>query len=675
MSDYPEARPSGRDLLVRQEASENFELARHGGGWMVFAGFFTSLLWLGGVAAIALGYFGVPALQATNPWLLAGAGMAATIPAFLLIMAGYMGRTNRRAAASNALVMEAATRLMAPAREAGTEGITFAEQMKQSAAEIDKAMQHALAVMKAMSTEIGDERHRLEQVAYASADNARELTQRLAAERQLLEGLARDLRTQMQQMGEAIPRQAQMMVDFARQASEDVARTDETLEVRMASMQTASATLSARLAELDNLAHDAAARTESLTYAISRVEEKLDQSRRTVDAAVRAGEIAAAAAATTGDALKEAVAMAIDGARAASHEITQSSRSAAEEAARSLARLRQAGQESASLRAEPEPRPASFEAPRPAPTPEPPKPTAEPPPLRPAITPPPAAPSFSAGSGNGQPAPRPGNTPSERPIASAERPVPRDGTPPPTLSPAPRAPRPLPDDDLFDAAADLIASASLGASQERAREEAKAEAARPSIDAPAPPPPLRRRFDDVQEETPEEPAHPMRRKTDIPQVEARPVLRPDPAPTITPSQRPPAAPSGSSEMAWRDIISDMSRDEPPKSREDVADQMIQRLQTSGIQLPETFRPKAKRKIAEAARKGEKQRKAAIIEQAGRQVERVTQRLRNDQSLMDLARTFVEMEQEDALNALEQTQKTSRNASSRLAAYLLLDAAL
>ena len=29
MDDMPAARPSGRDLLVRQEASENFELARH----------------------------------------------------------------------------------------------------------------------------------------------------------------------------------------------------------------------------------------------------------------------------------------------------------------------------------------------------------------------------------------------------------------------------------------------------------------------------------------------------------------------------------------------------------------------------------------------------------------------------------------------------------------------
>ena len=57
------------------------------------------------------------------------------------------------------------------------------------------------------------------------------------------------------------------------------------------------------------------------------------------------------------------------------------------------------------------------------------------------------------------------------------------------------------------------------------------------------------------------------------------------------------------------------------------------------------------------------------------MDRVTQRLRNDRDLMDLARDFLDMESEDALHALEQTQKTGRNASARLAAYLLLDAAL
>ena len=214
MSENPEARPSGRDLLARQEASEYFELAQSGGSWMVVGGFVAASMWIGAAAGVILGFYGVPALMALNPFILAGGAMGIAVPALLLVMAGYMGRTNRRASAANALVMSAATRLMAPAREAGTEGITFAEQMKQAAAEIDHAMAHALTAMKAMSGEIGDERMRLESVAYASADNARDLTERLSAERQALEGLARDLRGQLSEMNDAIPRQAEAMVSM-----------------------------------------------------------------------------------------------------------------------------------------------------------------------------------------------------------------------------------------------------------------------------------------------------------------------------------------------------------------------------------------------------------------------------------------------------------------------------
>ena len=688
MSENPEARPSGRDLLARQEASENFELAQSGGSWMVVAGFVAASMWIGAAGGVAIGFYGVPALLALNPFILAGGIMGILVPALILVMAGYMGRTNRRASAANALVMQAATRLMAPAREAGTEGITFAEQMKQAAGEIDRAMAHALTAMKAMSGEIGDERMRLESVAYASADNARDLTERLAAERTALEGLARDLRAQLHEMNDAIPRQAESMVSTARSAAAEISQADEALDNQLEAMRSASEALAARLVDLDNLAREAGARTETLTFAISRIEEKLDQSRRTVDTAVRAGEIAAAAAMTTGDALKDAVSSAIEGARQANNEINQSTRAAAEEAARALARLRQAGQETAAALRSTEyaaraevariDRSAVIEgqrpaAPAPAPAPEPVRAAPEP---APTVTPPrtpPASPANGQANGhnNGHSASH-GSNGHALPEASRPEPAPRP------------APRPKPtgsaDDDLFDAAADMLASASLGDAPESEPEakDAPLELGR-TIDPKDPNPvTLRRRFDDVKDETPVPPPHPMRRATDFPPDDAASEAAPAELPAVvTPAQAPTQAKSDQNgEIGWRDIISDMNREDPlPRDREEVADRLISRLQSSGIQLPETFKPKMKRKIAEAARKGERQRKAAILEQASRQVERVTQRLRNDDDLKELAQNFVELEQEDALNALEQTQKTSRNASPRLAAYLLLDAAL
>ncbi len=669
---------------------------------MVITGFLVAFFWIFGAAAMAIGLWGVEGLKQLPPLILAGGAMATIVPALLMIMAGYMGRTNRRSAASNALVMEAAVRLMAPAREAGTEGITFAEQMKQAAAEVDRAMAHALSAMKAMAGEIGDERLRLESVAYASADNARDLTERLSQERQALEGLARDLRTHMQSLNEAIPRQAQMMVKAARDASEEVSRADEVLEQRLESMQLAGRSLSEKLVELDGLARDAATRTETLTFAVSRVEEKLDQSRRTVDAAVRAGEIAAAAAMTTGDALKDAVSSALDGARRANHEINTSTREAAENAARALARLREAGDEAASairsaeyaakadtVRLENKVRQAAREE-VPAPATEPRQtPAAETPApvelndARPVFdtaadvfdeadlldedTPP--VPPLRNGNGNGH-----ANGVHAHGLNGGDTPRPEPAPP----TPRRREARPSMEDELFDAAADALASAALTDTPEDPVFEDEPEIILP--DEPARPEPdplmLRRRHDDPPLEAPSLPDTPRRRSTDFPQTlpDAREEETTEQAAPLVPVR--PAPSATGVEMGWRDIISDMSREERPvRDREDVAEELIDRLQTSGIVLPETFRPKAKRKIAEAARRGEKERKSAILAQAGRQVERVTQRLRNDRDLMDLARDFLDMESEDALHALEQTQKTGRNASARLAAYLLLDAAI
>ncbi|KCZ53014.1 coiled-coil domain-containing protein [Hyphomonas pacifica] len=749
MTETPAARPSGRDLLVRQEASHNFELARHGGSWMVVTGFIVAFCWIVGAAGIALGLWGVDGLKELPTLALVGGALAALVPALLMIMAGYMGRTNRRAAASNALVMEAAVRLMAPAREAGTEGITFAEQMKQAAAEVDRAMAHALSAMKAMAGEIGDERLRLESVAYASADNARELTERLGAERLALEGLARDLRAQMQSLNEAIPRQAQMMVQAAREASEEVSRADHALETRLQDMQMAGRSLSEKLVELDGLASDAATRTETLTFAVSRIEEKLDQSRRTVDAAVRAGEIAAAAAMTTGDTLNDAVSSALESARLANREINQSTRLAAEQAAKALAQLKEVGEQAAAAIRSAE-HAAEADTVRLAQKVRQPEASIDPqpvaahqdyaaraverevePPLVPAR--PPEAPRTSPYSTPRPPQstqpPSPQSTPQQPERAVREtvsnghstghrngfRPEGRNGhTPEPPRSPAPSVRRPSMEDELFDAAADALANAALTEDEsEQSTPTQKHEASEddgghwePERPAARDPMPLHRRFDDPQPSEPAPPETPRRRATDFPQRQAPqspPTVRQQspaappvsPPPYVTQPERPtpppaqeaflhggalvPARPSSHSpgpEMGWRDIISDMSReDSPHRDREEVAEELLERLQSTGILLPETFRPKAKRKIAEAARRGERERKTAIIAQAGRQVDRVTQRLRNDRELLQLAREFISLEEEDALAALEQTQKTGRNASPRLAAYLLIDAAL
>lgn len=657
--------------VSRADVSLHVEEAHNAGGWMVISGLFLAVIWWGAVAALVYGGLDWPALSELPRGLLIGAGIAAALPGALMIMAGYMARTNRRAMAANELVLKAAERLLSPADTAGQEGQLFADQMKQAASEIDRAMAHAISAMKAMSGEIGDERMRLESVSYASADNARDLSNRLAAEREALESLARDLKAQISEMNEAIPRQASMMVNASRQAGEEVSRADKALEGRLAGMQAAGEGLARKLLDLDALAQEASTRTESLTFAVSRVEEKLEQSRKTVDAAVRAGEIAAAAASTTGDALKDAVSSALDGARLANSEINQSTRGAAEETARALAELRIAGQAAASAiesaaraaRAQQNMLPTPDEMPAAAPTYTPPAPR---------ITPASELTSHNRASahhvnGAGQ-AETPSaikppvittppplvDTPDEAPVFES-RSKPRNEPAPQTArssflasSSDSTASSSMTEEDLFDANADALAATALNESG----------------DTPEPLN-LRRRFDDPPHDAEDAAAAP-------PQV-----TNANGRTNGNGNGTGNGHSSANSDMGWKDILSDIDREEvvaPLEGREEIAEALLDNLQESGIRLPEAFRPKAKRKIASAARNGGEARRGAINDQAGKQVERVYKRLRADRDLMHLARQFHVLEEEDALNALEQTQKTNRNCSARLAAYLLLDAA-
>lgn len=653
--------------VSRADVSLHVEEAHSAGGWMAITGLFLAVIWWGAIAALVYGGLDWPALSELPRGLLIGAGIAAALPGALIIMAGYMARTNRRATAANELVLQAAKRLLSPADAAGQEGQLFADQMKQAASEIDRAMAHAISAMKAMSGEIGDERMRLESVSYASADNARDLSNRLAAEREALESLAHDLKAQISEMNEAIPRQASMMVNASKQAGEEVSRADKALEGRLAGMQAAGEGLARKLLDLDALAQEASTRTESLTFAVSRVEEKLERSRKTVDAAVRAGEIAAAAASTTGDALKDAVSSALDGARLANSEINQSTRGAAEETARALAELRIAGQAAASAiesaaraaRAQQNMLPKPDETPAAAPT--------YTPPPAPRITPAPEPASFNRAATHHVNGANQTETPSAIKPPVITTPPPLVDTPDdapvfesrskPRNEPAPQTARSSflamssettasSEEDLFDANADALAATALSESG----------------DTPEPLN-LRRRFDDPPHDAEDDAAAP-------PQV-------------INANGRTNGNGNGNghssanSDMGWKDILSDIDREDivaPLEGREEIAEALLDTLQESGIRLPEAFRPKAKRKIASAARNGEEARRGAINDQAGKQVERVYKRLRADRDLMHLARQFHVLEEEDALNALEQTQKTNRNCSARLAAYLLLDAA-
>lgn len=639
--------------------------ARDGGKGLSLLGLMLAFLWwiatFGGVASL----IGLDALSEYSPAVIGAGAFALAMPGFMLIMAGMLARENARSSASNAVVLEAAARLLAPLEKTGSDATYFADQMKRSASEVDRSMAHALSSMKAMAGEIADERQRLESVSYVTADNAKDLSGRLGDERKALEILASDIRKQTEMMGEAIPRQAAQMRDSARAAAADIAQADQALEIRLETLHNASASLTEKVSSLDSMSIDAAKRSEELIFAVSRMEEKLEQSRKMVEQALRAGEMVAASASTTGDRLTDAVNAALERARTASRDIQAEALEASEKAARSLAALKAASQDATQ-----------------------------------------AARQVIAETGM-----------TDAQIRSAPAPAPRTDAHSPARGPS--QPR-VEDDDVFDDDPEPPRHTFNEA-------QAKSERIAPDVDlfdsqrdtSPAPqrppePPQATAVVEAVNEneaESRSEPVQFRRRSSDrsVPNYlkpvgsgqgavaakafeadeddEAYDIMEDDeeeevvadtpeiiePAPQVN---LPAVQASRSDSQEWRDIIADMERDEHDVlPREENADEIIHRLLDSGIRLNEIFRPRDKKKIANAARKSEGMRRKAIVEAASRQVQRVQKRLDADRQLMAMAREFLSMEEPDALMALDKTCRSAKNASARLSAFLLIDAAL
>ncbi|MEO9969005.1 MAG: hypothetical protein ABJG15_04100 [Hyphomonadaceae bacterium] len=313
------------------------------GNWSLIACIVLALLWWGASAALVFAYSQGNALANLSEPVLIGGALLLLIPGFILIMLGIVMRQSMRSRGANDLIIHAATNLLAPASTATAEIKTLADATRESTRSIDKTTSDALASMKTMHEALSAERLRAESVSYAMADNARELTERLADERKGLETLTKAMDAQASMMGDVIPKQSAAMVAAAKAAGEEVAAADNALEERLKQLKQAGSTLAVRLTDLDAIAKDAAERTDGLVQSITAIEDKLSRSDKTIERAEQSSAMAVEAANSVGAALQQAVSAALDGAREANEEIDRISRKLHEDAAHSITELRLAG--------------------------------------------------------------------------------------------------------------------------------------------------------------------------------------------------------------------------------------------------------------------------------------------------------------------------------------------
>ena len=643
-----------------KETHAELQRIRSSGNWLVLASVAAAVMLYVGAGLTALAYFGADKLGQAEPiWFVAGFVILSG-PAIAIILAGVLARQSQRTSQSNALVLRASQLLLMPAEQTSNRIGALASRVKSEAAKIDETIEASHASLAELKDSLEQERRSLTSFVETNRSSLTDMLHKLSDERQALAELSSAVEAQTAAISEAIPRQARTMAEAARIAQQEVAKADLAVDERLQALDESGRLLGEKLAMLGDLSIEAEERSKRLAANIDQVNERLGDSKRTVDTAIRASEMASTAATETSDALSAAISSALDGTREASEFIRKQSREAVAEAIKAMAELKAAG-----LSAEEATKAAGDAARLEADRTE--QRIQE---LSDALYAAATRATSTADAGLERARQR-----IERASALlsglSEPEIPKMPVQP---QPAPPAPKPAPKPEATT------------------RQEAE--------------PPLRPRF---PEDLPAQLDQIQGFLT--PSQKPAPKPQPTPAPVAAPPETPveasepvaetpgPAPGSGQTSadyesdedssislfdvafdratqkemgLTWKDLLSGLEAE--PEERDEAARYILAEIGDAGVSLEDAFNAKETRRIAGAARKGDRQRQRAVREFAGTSVRTLQYRLEDDPRFKASAERFVKVEAKDSTQSLSEAERSRIEASPRLTAYLLLDAA-
>lgn len=627
MNDYHHGRSGNQRLRAQLES------ARSAGAWMPWASASLAILLWGGVAAWLIATVGFTNLLAQPPLVLAGGFAALLTPGLALICAGIMARESARSAQANAVVLTSARMLLEPAETSRDEIASLAETVARETHAINHALHDARTRLDGLKHDIEHSVTAALKAAEIVRADSEVMISKMGAERHNMTQLAEGLRGQADQLAKAIPRHAQLMAEATRAAQEQVRQADSTLDQRLRDMNETSGHLAQRIAQLDTMSAESRKRAQNLASVLMRLDEQLVQSTRMVEAATKAGELAAAATKSTAESLRDTVSDALGSAMKATETINTRSAQASEDARQSMALLKEAG-----LQAEATTRAAAHAARAHADETE--KRINQ---LSDTLFK--TATRATNAAENGLERARARIEKASLLIGRMKEDVEPSSIDDLILEPQPVAPAPAP-------ALQPI-------------EFAHPPAAKPTASAAAEPP-----IHLVKQQQPA-PAPQLRPAAEDELVLDRPVAAQQrPAPrydALFGAHNEPVA------TTWRGLLSGVE-EVASQATEQTAGAIIDKLDRGGVRL-HVVKASDLRRIASAAHQGERQRRRAIRDTAPSEIQRVTRMLEADRDLQHAARTFVAAEEPDALRVLSLAERAREDAAPRLSAYLLLDAAL
>lgn len=622
------------DRRATNRIKAQLETARTAGAWMPWAGAAIAVMLWGAIAVWLIATLGIDGLMKQPPAVVAGGAGVLLATGLTLICAGVMAREGARSSQANAIVLTSARLLLEPAESSREEVSSLAEAITRETQAINRALGETRSRLDGLKGDIEVSVTAALKAAEIVRADSEVLVHKMGSERQGLAQLAENLRHQSDTLAKAIPRHAQLMADATRAAQEQVRQADATLDQRLRDMNETAGHLAQRISQLDTMGAESRKRAQNLASVLMRLDEQLVQSTRMVEAATKAGELAAAATKSTAESLRDTVSDAIGSALKATETINTKSAQASDDARQAMALLKEAG-----LQAEATTRAATHAARAHADETE--RRINQ---LSDTLFKTATKATNAAESGLERARARIekaslliGRMKEDSETSSVDDLI---------LEPIAPAPHPAPEPILQLPPAPAPAPTPLFAKPTAASDAAWFN----HEPRPAPAPPKR------------DPAADRELVLDRP-ISARP------APLYDPFSVNESTPAPS----WRGLLSGVE-DASGQVKETSAGAIIDRLDRGGVRL-HVVKASDLRRIANAAHQGERQRRRAIRDTAPSEIQRVTRMLEADHDLQHAARSFVAAEEPDALRVLSMAERAREDAAPRLSAYLLLDAAL
>jgi hypothetical protein len=657
MTDLSDRRNSSARIRAQLDA------ARSAGAWMPWAGAALALLLWGGVGAWMVAVLGFDGILSQPPLVLAGGFAALFAPGLALICAGIMAREGARSAEANAVVLNSARMLLEPAEASRSEVASLGEAVAQQTQLFNRALTETRTRLDSLKGDFESSVTAALKAAEIVRADSEVLVSKMGAERQSLTQLAENLRSQSDQLAKAIPRHAQLMAEATRAAQDQVRQADTTLDQRLRDLNETAGHLAQRINQLDTMGSESRKRAQNLASVLMRLDEQLVQSTRMVEAATKAGELAAAATKSTAETLRDTMSDAIGSALQATETITSRSAQASEDARQSLTLMKEAA-----LQAEATTKAAAHAARAHADETEKRINQLSDTLFRTATRATNAAEdglerarariekaSHLIGKMKDDVEPSSVDDLILEPVQPAPQlyAIPKTAPAPVAPAPKPAADRPHP---LFGAREATPAPAPVQpAPIQMAPVQAMPVQAKPIAFSVVPDDPT---FDPLRGDG----AHDDEL---VLQHVASPGSRRDEFFFETEPKR---------DETWRNLLNGIDQPAAPQVREQSAGAMIDRLDRAGVRL-HVVKAADLRRIANASSQGERQRRRATHETAPSEVQRVTRMLETDRDLQLAAREFVSREAPDALRVLSLAGRAREDAAPRLSAYLLLDTAL